>query len=229
VIPAAADARAIYSARYAEGYPSLYLAPWPHKHRRNAENLDRLLAELAPAPRWLDLACGQAWHFSAFPGRARMVGVDISEAQLRRARAATQDAALVCADMSAISFAPASLDLVTNFWAAYCYLASRERIAALVRAMAEWVAPGGAIYIEVLLGEDLASFNDSRFSHDTRFAVAPRNGDYSEWQYDDSGGRHVMTSPPLEDFLAILTPRFRSVEAEHDGSFMTHLIARGRQ
>jgi ubiquinone/menaquinone biosynthesis C-methylase UbiE len=229
MIQAAADARAIYSARYAESYPSLYLAPWPRKHRLNAENLNRLLAELAPAPRWLDLACGQAWHFSAFPGRARMVGVDISEAQLRRARSANSDAALVCADMSTIAFAPASFDLVTNFWAAYCYLASRERIAALVRAMSRWVAPGGAIYIEVLLGGDLASFNQSRFSRDTRFAVAPRSDDYSEWQYDDSGGRHVMTSPPLEDFLAILAPRFGSVEAEHDGSFMTHLIARDRR
>jgi Methyltransferase domain len=229
MIEAARAARAIYSARYADAYPSLYLAPWPRKHRLNAENIDKLLNDLTPRPCWLDLACGQAWHFSAFPGRARMVGVDISEAQLGRARTTAAEAALVCADISTVGFAPGSFDLVTNFWAAYCYLASRQRIAALVRAMAGWVARGGAIYMEVLLGSDLASFNQSRFSRDTRFVVSPRSDDFSEWQYDDWGGRHIMTSPPLDDFLAILWPLFRSVDAEHDGAFMTHLIAHDRR
>lgn len=220
----------IYDQRYAELYPSLYLSPWPRKHQLNVENLDSILCGLTvQSPRWLDLACGQAWHFSMFLGRARMVGIDISEAQLSRARMKVGDATFLCADMSAFSFPVGSFDLVTNFWAGYCYLGSRQRIAALVDSAVEWIAPGGALYFEVLLGSDLAAFNRSRFSQRTGFTVAPRCHDFSKWQYEDTGGLHVMASPPLEDFLEILSPLFNSVESCHDGAFMVHLIARGRR
>src|SRR5208282_1906292 len=74
---------AIYRDSYAAAYPSLYLTPWRNKHDLNARNLAAVLEGLAaPMPDWLDLACGQAWHFSLFPGRARMVGLDLSQAQL---------------------------------------------------------------------------------------------------------------------------------------------------
>jgi len=137
-------ARAIYREPYADRYPSLYLAPWPRKHELNAANLDRILSGLrSPSPRWLDLACGQAWHFSVFPGRAQMLGLDLSEAQLARARVNAPHARFICGDMTEAVFAPASFDLVSNFWAGYCYLRSRPRIAALVRAAVEWIAPVG--------------------------------------------------------------------------------------
>ncbi len=222
-------AHTIYDERYAERYPSLYIAPWAAKHERNRAIVDGLLSGLGGAPpRWLDLACGQGWHFAQFPGRARMLGVDLSEAQLARARERAADAAFLCADMTEVSFAPASFELITSFWAAYCYLGSTERILELVRSAATWVAPGGAMYLEVLVGEDLASFNHSRFSGRTGFEVRPLSEDYSQWSYDDSGGRHVMTSPPLERFLEVLRPSFQSVDAQHDGAFMVHLVARGR-
>jgi SAM-dependent methyltransferase len=223
------SARAIYDERYAERYPSLYIAPWAAKHERNRAIVDGLLAERdGESPRWLDLACGQGWHFSQFPGRARMLGVDVSEAQLARARALAGHASFLCADMAELSFAPASFDLVTSFWAAYCYLRDTERILGLVRSAADWLAEGGAMYLEVLLGADLASFNRSRFSGRTGFEVHPLSADYSRWSYDDSGGRHVMTSPPVERFLEVLRPRFDSVHAQHDGAFMVHVVARGR-
>lgn len=223
-------ARAIYDDAYAETYPSLYGEPWPAKHRLNLAILDRLISDFAPrSPRWLDLACGQAWHFSMLRSRARLVGVDISEAQLARARRLVPDATFLRADMTKLRFAPGSLDLVTNFWAGYCYLGTVERICQLVRNAVGWIAQGGALYFEVLLGEDLATFNSSRFAGRTGFSVVPRSSDFSEWQYEDSGGRHLMSSPPLDRFLEILSPLFRSLEAEHDGSFMTHLVARGRR
>jgi SAM-dependent methyltransferase len=221
--------QAIYREPYVESYPSLYLMPWRRKHELNAANLDRILSGLrAPSPRWLDLACGQAWHFSVFPGRARMLGLDLSEAQLARAHDNAPHARFMHGDMTEAAFAAASFDLVTNFWAGYCYLRSRPRIAALVRAAVDWIAPGGALYIEVLLGNDLASFNRSQYAQRTSFAVTPLSNDYTEWQYDDNGGRHLMTSPPLEDFLKIVTPAFAAVETRHDGGFMVHLIATGR-
>lgn len=224
------DARAIYGENYAASYPALYINSWPQKHQLNAKNLASILDRLhSPLPRWLDLACGQAWHFSVFPGRALMLGLDISEAQLARARARVPGATFMCRDLMEASFPPASFDLVTNFWAGYCYLESRACIAKLWHSVVDWIAPGGALYIEVLLGRDLESFNRSGFSGRTGFMVSPRSDDYIEWEYEDTGGRHVMTSPPLEEFLNILSPSFDTVDAQHDGAFMVHLVATGRR
>ncbi len=219
----------LYSEEYAARYPSLYITPWAQKHQLNAANLARILDHLsAPQPRWLDLACGQAWHFSLFPGRTRQVGVDLSAAQLARARRSAPGSTLLCANMSEVHFDDGSFDLVTSFWAAYCYLGTAERIATLVRRAIDWTAAGGALYFEVLLPRDLESFNRSQFSGRTGFVVSPLTPDYSEWHYEDVGGRHVMTSPPLEMFLDLLSSRFRDVEAKHDSAFMVHVVATGK-
>jgi len=223
------DVRAVYGENYAARYQSLYINRWPQKHQLNAKNLASVLDQLHRKPRWLDLACGQAWHFSIFSGRAAMLGVDISEAQLARARIMAPEAVFVCKNLVETSFPAQSFDLVTNFWAGYCYLPDRESIANLWRSAVDWIAPGGALYIEVLLGKDLATFNRSRFSGRTGFSVSPRSEDYSEWEYEDIGGRHVMTSPPLEEILDIVSPFFGAVDARHDGAFMVHLIATDRR
>lgn len=219
---------ALYGPSYARDYPGLYLTAWPAKHKLNLRVLDELLGELGPDPRWIDIACGQGWHFSQFPGRARMTGLDLSEAQLARARGAAPDADFICGDMAETAFAPASFDLLTNFWGGYCYLADREAIAALWRRVLGWIAPGGALYIELLLAEDLASFNRSGFAAQTGFSVVSRGSDFIEWGYEDSAGMHIMTSPPLCEALDIFGPAFRRVDVDHDGRFMTHLVARGR-
>jgi hypothetical protein len=106
-----------------------------------------------------------------------------------------------------------SFDLVTMFWAGYCYLDSAERTEALVRNAMCWLRPGGMLYIEVLLARDLASFNESHFSRMNGFTVTPRTRDYEQWVYDEFGGRHWMTSPPLPFFLNIVTPESEEIEA----------------
>jgi SAM-dependent methyltransferase len=224
------SASAIYRESYAERYAAFYITPWPRKHNLNATNLAHILASLTPPqPLWLDLACGQAWHFSVLPGRGRMIGLDLSEAQLVRARRNAPEAAFVRADMSRAPFSPGSVDLVTSFWAGYCYLGSSDRIGSTLSDAVRWIRPGGALYIEVLLPRDLASFNRSRFSEATGFVVVPRSADYTDWRYDDVGGRHLMTSPPLEFFLEILSSEFQQIDARHDSAFMVHLVATGRK
>ena len=220
----------IYDEVYAADYPSLYIAPWRNKHEINIANLSRLLAEMSgPGPLWLDLACGQAWHFTAIPDQVRKIGLDLSAAQLTRARANTPEATFVRADMSVPPFRARTFDLVTNFWAAYCYLGSTARIESFLNTSIALVREGGALYFEVLLPKDLESFNRSHFAERTAFSVTPLTSDYTEWSYEDSGGRHVMTSPPLEVFLAPLSAHFEAVEADHDGAFMVHVIARHRK
>jgi len=228
--PIKEGAAAIYQGAYAAVYPALYVTPWRNKHELNVKNLAVVFQRLAaPMPYWLDLACGQAWHFAMFPGQARMVGLDLSMAQLARAQARVPHASFLQADMACVRFPKASFDLVTNFWAGYCYLGSQERIAAVLRNAVSWIRTGGAFYIEVLLARDLESFNRSQFAGKTGFAVTPRSEDYTDWRYDDVGGRHEMTSPPLNFFLDVLAPAFGTIEAQHDSGFMVHVIATSRK
>lgn len=83
--------------------------------------------------------------------------------------------------------------------------------------------------MELLLPEDLADFNRSRFARHTGFSVKPLGHGYGEWAYEDSAGVHVMASPPLSDALEIVAPAFRSTEVHHDGMFMTHVVATDRR
>jgi SAM-dependent methyltransferase len=222
----------LYDSNYAAEYARLYIAPWRRKHERNVANLRRLLGQLAIGsrpPRWLDLACGPAWHFAQFPEAITRVGLDASLAQLRHAREANPQASFVCADMARSVLAPASFDLVTHFWAGYCYQDDEARIAALLENIVAWTRPGGACYLEVLLPGDVATFNASGYARATGFRVFARTPDFVRWGYLDSGGRHEMMSPPLEFFTALLAPAFAQLEAEHDGAFMVHLIATGRK
>lgn len=219
----------IYNEKYAGCYEALYLSPWKKKHELNIQNLKRIMLDLPGHPkRWLDMCCGQAWHFSRFPAVIEKVGVDISEAQLKLARKRNPDARFIQGNILEIPFPKESFDLVTNFWAAYCYLNSYQLIKQLWKKAIEWTKTGGAIYFEALLPEDLKTFNASNYARRTGFQVEPRNPDFSEWLYRDTGGCHTMTSPPLDFFLTLLSPKFNRVEAWHDGGFMTHVIALGK-
>jgi len=219
----------IYDDAYAERYDALYLHPWRGKHEVNQRHLARLLAAMPPRPRWLDLACGQAWHFSQFPDSIAKFGVDLSLAQLRRARRRSPAARFVQADMSRVAFPDGAFDLVTAFWAGYCYLDDAARIEAFFRRAVGWIRPGGALYVEVLPPSHLASFNASRYAAATSFRVMSRTPGYEKWAYEDSGGIHEMTSPPVERFLEWLAPGFFTVESQFAGGFMVDVIARDRR
>lgn len=225
------DVVAIYDDAYADEYDSLYLHPWTAKHRLNLHNIERLLREIRQkrSVSWLDLACGQAWHFTRVAQPVHKVGLDLSRAQLDKARSANPDARFVRGDMSCSVFREASFDLITSFWGAYCYLNGIDRIRSFIRRVIDLTRGGGAIYLEVLLPENLETFNLSGYAERTGFRVSPRSPDYTRWSYQDAGGEHVMTSPPLELFIEPLSESFVRVEAEHDSGFMVHVIATGKR
>ncbi len=225
------DVLAVYNHAYAMKYESIYLVGCRRKHEMNIAYIRRLFHQMpAGKKRWLDTCCGQAWHFSQFPNpEIEKVGVDISEAQLQLAEKRCPEATFIQHDVLSIDFPEESFDLVTNFWGAYCYLNSYERIGRLLTNAAQWTKPGGALYFEVILPDDIEGFNATEFARSSGFHVGKRNKDYSKWFYRDMGGVHLMTSPPLEFFLDMLSPYFQAIRTEHDSVFMTHLIAYGKK
>lgn len=219
-----------YTRAYAETYDALYLHGWERKHATNIavlESLRGLHAE--PGSCWIDLACGQAWHFAQLPSDGIQVGVDISEAQLAKAVQRAPKARFVLADLGSVPLAAGCATFVTGFWAGYCYLGTVARVLDLFRRATEWIAPGGALYVEVLPPEHLASFNTSRFAARTGFRVEPVSPDYVNWVYRDLGGVHRMCSPPLPAILAVLAPHFQAVRVVATDGFMCHVVAQGRR
>jgi predicted TPR repeat methyltransferase len=216
-------ASAIYDADYCDAYAQLYIDPWPGKHKVNLAILDFLI-DRGPATGWLDLACGQAWHFANLAGRAQMTGVDASAAQLAKARLAAPHARFIHADLRTFEPAPQSFDLVTIFWGAYCYLGDWDEMAGLMTTAVAALRPGGSLYIEVLPIAAIESFNRSRYAQRTGFR-ARRVGHSDRWIYRDTGGSHRMLSPPVSDFEAALAGSFAAVRVHDDGCFMQHLVA----
>jgi len=224
-----------YDSRYADAYEEFYLHPWQRKHNSNLNYIRSLLRACdAGRPEWLDLFCGQAWHFAQFPQattgrRIGKTGVDRSAAQLARARARNPDARFLKADVLKVELPQAGFDLVTCFWAAYCYLGAEEPIRRFLERAIAWTRPGGAIYLELLFPADLETFNASPFSQRTGFRVLELCRRTGRWVYADCGGRHEMASPPFAFFADIAAPRFARLEADHDGGFMTHFRAVGKR
>lgn len=231
---APAAAQAIYDNAYADTYDALYLHPWPNKHRHNLATLARILESLpSEGCRWLDLCCGQAWHFAQFPASIVKVGLDISPAQLRRARQRNPDASFIQGDVLQPNilrpdFTGSAFDLVTSFWGAYCYLDDPVMIGTFVDKAISWTRRGGSVYLEILLAEMLESFNRSAFAGESGFRVTARSSDFSRWSYRDCGGEHLMTSPPLAFFTSRVEPFFESVNVNFDNGFMYHLVASRR-
>lgn len=222
--------QSLYNQEYANRFEALYLNALPEKHILNVLNLKRALAGLrAPGIRWLDLACGQAWHFAQFKQPIDKVGVDLSRHQLERAARRNPGAAFLCADICKPLFLPASFDLVTNFWAGYCYLDDVDLIDTALAQAVGWIRPRGAFYMEVLAPEDVCKFNESEYSKKTGFTVEARTPDCVKWGYHDTGGYHSMTSPHLHVFTDILQEAFRDVESRHDTGFMFHVLGRNKR
>ncbi len=218
-----------YDERYADAYEAYYLNPWARKHNLNVQIINTLLGSNSDNPaHWLDLFCGQGWHFAQIDRQVLKTGVDLSAAQIERARSRNPEADFLIADVLSADLPDSGFDLVTCFWAAYCYLGSIPRIGKLLDRAVAWTRPGGSLYFEILLPGDLLTFNSSEFAKATGFRVTQAALDDPNWAYTDYGGTHRMVSPPLSFFEARLAPHFTQIVAEHDGGFMTHLRAQGR-
>ena len=110
--------------------------------------LRAMLPELA-GKRVVDLGCGFGWfaRWARSAGAADVLGLDLSEAMIARARAETTDAAIryAIADLDTVELAAGAFDLAYSSLA-FHYLADFGR---LVRTVHQALVPGGAFVFSI--------------------------------------------------------------------------------
>jgi SAM-dependent methyltransferase len=134
---------------FGEEYHVLY----PHRDDAEAQQAVALIRQVAP---WspgqlvLDLACGAGRHAAELErAGARVVGLDLSPAMLLRAQRRVR-APLVRGDMRTLPFRPATFGLVVNLFTSFGYFRNDEEHGAVMRQVAEVLAPGGRFVIDFL-------------------------------------------------------------------------------
>jgi ubiquinone/menaquinone biosynthesis C-methylase UbiE len=170
----------------------------------NYSRLPRSVAGLAGAPEWpalrallpdlrglklLDLGCGFGWfsRWARCEGAVYVLGIDISEKMLARARAATGDSSItyVRADMEKLALSARSLDLVYSSLALHYVEDLRRLLSQVYRSL----VPGGSVVFSV--------------EHPIFSATV-----WSEWLLDPSGrklwpiDRYLDEGPRSTDWLA---------------------------
>jgi ubiquinone/menaquinone biosynthesis C-methylase UbiE len=103
--------------------------------------LEDLAGRLPDGASVLDLGCGNGAKTARLASRFEVVGVDISEEQLRLARAAVPGATFVQADFAELDVHADSLDAVTAFYS--IVHVPREQHPALFARIKRWLRPGG--------------------------------------------------------------------------------------
>jgi len=108
---------------------------------------------LPPGARVLDLGCGAGIPSTRdIARRFEVVGVDVSEAQLRRARENVPGARFVQADASDLTFPEQTFDGVAALYA-ISHL-PREEHGALFAKIERWLRPGGLLVATLGAGDD---------------------------------------------------------------------------
>jgi cyclopropane fatty-acyl-phospholipid synthase-like methyltransferase len=131
------------------------------------------LARLLPGARVVDLGCGAGIPATReLTGHGlRVIGVDFSAVQLRRARRLVPSARLVQADMTDLQLQPASVDAVVSFYALiHVPLADQQLLFPRIRG---WLRPGGLF---------LAIVGDQRWTGTANYLGADMF-----WDHADSG------------------------------------------
>jgi SAM-dependent methyltransferase len=141
---------------FEEWFGEEYLALYPHRDEADAATLVELIRRSVSWQngwRVLDVACGAGRHARALvDAGARCIGLDLSAALLRRARAFAC-VPLIRADMRALPVRTASMDLTVNLFTSFGYFASDDEHRTALREMAGTVRRGGWMVLDFLNAE----------------------------------------------------------------------------
>jgi cyclopropane fatty-acyl-phospholipid synthase-like methyltransferase len=140
-----ADPARDYRALVRDGYDRISAEFNRTRALEPAGELAPLLSMLAPHSTVLDLGCGTGVPIARALSVAshRVLGVDISRAQLALARRQVPEAQLVRADLSRCHFRPVSFDAVVIFYAMFHTPLSEHPL--IIRRISEWLRPGGCV------------------------------------------------------------------------------------
>jgi SAM-dependent methyltransferase len=109
-----------------------------------AEWLAKLVALVPAGGLVVELGCGSGRAETLeLARRCRLVGVDLSSEQLRRAHERVPGAEFVQADLTAVEFEPGSLDAVCAFYV-FNHV-PRELLPGLLARIHSWLRPGGVL------------------------------------------------------------------------------------
>lgn len=109
-----------------------------------AEWCGELLDRLPEGARVVELGCGGGTaETRALASRFRLTGVDLSDAQLARARERVPAAEYLHADLTTVEFAAQSVDAVASFYV-FNHV-PRELLAPLFERIHTWLRPGGLL------------------------------------------------------------------------------------
>jgi SAM-dependent methyltransferase len=124
--------------RYAE-WAASFESPAP-------EWIEKLERRLPERSRVLDLGCGGGGPATrALAARHELVGVDISERQLERARRLVPEARYLRADATEVDFEPESFDAVVSLFLFGHVPRTKQR--PLLERIFGWLAPGGRLLV----------------------------------------------------------------------------------
>ena len=121
------------------------------------EWLQRLVERLPDGAEVVELGCGNGTvETRELARRFRLTGVDLSEEQLRRARARVPGATFLHGDLTSIEFAAGSLDAVCAFYV--LNHVPRDLLPALFDRVHGWLRPGG-LFLATLGASDLEGWH----------------------------------------------------------------------
>jgi SAM-dependent methyltransferase len=137
-----------------------------------AEWCDELRNRLPDGARVVELGCGGGTDESrALAERFRLTGVDLSEAQLRRARERVPAADYLLADLTTVEFPSEALDAVAAFYV--LNHVPRELLAGLFERIDRWLRPGG-LFLATLGANDLPGWTGDFLGAPSYFSGYPR-------------------------------------------------------
>ena len=171
-----------------------------------------LIARLPRDARVLDAGCGAGVPVTRLLSQhARVIAVDISQAQLRLARQHVPSAALVCADIGAPGFQDASFDAICSYYAVIHV--PRDEHPALLRNFHRLLKPHGYLLLTMGCGDSAgaveadwfgATMYWSHYDSATNLRLLDQCGFAVLWSKDvsdklDAGAAHTFILAQKED------------------------------